>query len=153
MAFFGIFGYQLDSVALTPDERAQVREQVVFYRQRRDLFQRGRFLRLLSPFEGDGNDTAWMSVSDDARHAVVGWYRALSRPDPGPGLLRLRGLDPAARYRVTVWPSADDALVRANTLERGGDDLMRVGLFLDDNARQSATRGDFQARLFDIEAV
>ena len=153
VAFFGVFGYELDAVALTPDERAQVREQVAFYTAHREVFQRGRFLRLLSPFEGDGNDTAWMSVSDDARHAVVGWYRALSRPVPGPGLLRLRGLDPAARYRVTVWPSADDALVRANTLERGGDDLMRVGLFLDDNARQSATRGDFQARLFDIEAV
>jgi alpha-galactosidase len=126
---------------------------VAFYTARREVFQRGRFLRLLSPFEGDGNDTAWMSVSDDARRAVVGWYRTLSRPVPGPGLLRLRGLDPSARYRVTIWPSAEDALVRANTLVRGGDDLMRVGLLLDDDARESATRGDFQARLFDLQAV
>jgi hypothetical protein len=84
---------------------------------------------------------------------VVGWYRVLSRPSPGPGLLRLRGLDPGLRYRVAVWPESDDALARANSLVRGGDELLSVGLFLDDEARESARRGDFQARLFDLEVV
>ena len=65
----------------------------------------------------------------------------------------LRGLDPAARYRVRVWPETIDTLVRRNTLIRGGDELMAVGLFLDDDARESATRGDFQARLFELEAT
>jgi hypothetical protein len=94
-----------------------------------------------------------MSVSADAQRAVVGWYRVLSRPSPGPGLLRLRGLDPGASYRVAVWPESDDALTRANSLVRNGDELMAVGLFLDDESRESARRGDFQARLFDLRAV
>lgn len=153
VAFFGVFGYELDAVALTSDERAQVRDQVAYYIARRELFQRGRFHRLRSPFEGSGNDTAWMTVAPDARRAVVGWYRVLSRPEPGPGSLRLRGLDPTARYRVTVWPAAQDTLVGLNSVERGGDELMSVGLFLDDVSRESAARGDFQARLFDLEAV
>ena len=44
-------------------------------------------------------------------------------------------------------------LVRRNTLVRGGDELMAVGLLLDDDARESGTRGDFQARLFELEAT
>ena len=90
-----------------------------------------------------------MCVSDDATRAVVGWYRVLSRPVPGPRSVRLRGLDPDARYRVRVWPAVEDTLVARNTQVRGGDDLMSVGLFLDDVARESAMRGDFQARLFE----
>jgi alpha-galactosidase len=153
VAFFGAFGYELDPLGLSPDERSRVAAQVAFYRDRRDLFQFGRFLRLRSPFEGNGNETAWMSVGEGARRAVVGWYRVLSRPQPGPGHLRLRGLDPVARYRVAVWPPRGDTLERINSIERGGDELMSVGLFLDDDARESAARGDFQARIFDIEAV
>jgi alpha-galactosidase len=153
VAFFGAFGYELDLTALDAGERAQVAAQVAFYRERRELFQYGRLLRLRSPFEGDRNEMAWMSVGEGARRAVVGWYRVLSRPQPGPGLLRLRGLDPAAAYRVTVWPPSGDTLERMNSLVRGGDELMRVGLFLDDDARESGERGDFQARIFDLEAV
>ncbi len=50
--------------------------------------------------------------------------------------VRLRGLDPAARYRVRVWPEVDDTFVRRNALVRGGDELMSAGLFLDDSARE-----------------
>jgi alpha-galactosidase len=94
-----------------------------------------------------------MSVARDRSRAVVGWYRILARPLPGPSHLRLRGLDPDARYAVSVWPEADDALVRANTLVRGGDELMAVGLLLDDHAWEAQARGDFEARLFVLEAT
>ncbi|MFN8520313.1 MAG: alpha-galactosidase [Chloroflexota bacterium] len=153
VAFFGAFGYELDATRLTPSEREHVADQVAWFKAHRQTLQFGRFLRLLSPFEGSGSDTAWMSVSDDARHAVVGWYRTLSRPVPGPWALPLRGLDAALRYRVRVWPATADTLVRRNEWVRGGDELMAVGLFLDDDARESGVRGDFQARLFELEAV
>ena len=42
------------------EERAAVAEQIAFYKAHRELFQRGRFVRLRSPFEGDGNQTAWI---------------------------------------------------------------------------------------------
>jgi alpha-galactosidase len=153
VAFFGNLGYELDPRALDATEAEAVRRQIAWYKERRALIHRGRFHRLVSPFEGTRNETAWMVVDDDAGHALVGWYRALSLPLPGPSLLRLRGLDPKARYEVTVWPAADDALVRANTLERGGDELMSVGLFLDDHAWEAQARGDFQARIFELTAV
>jgi alpha-galactosidase len=153
VAFFGNLGYELDPRRLTSAERAQVREQTAWYRERRDLLHRGRFLRLVSPFGRHGNETAWMVVSDDLRRAIVGWYRVLSHTVPGPAWLRLRGLDPASRYRVSVWPAAADALVASNALERGGDDLMQVGLLLDDRAWEAQARGDFQARIFELIAV
>jgi alpha-galactosidase len=153
VAFFGVFGYELDPTVLSADERREVADQVAFYLNHRELFQRGRFLRLRSPFEGDRNETAWMVVSDDARRAIVGFYRVLNRPVPGPGRLGLRGLDPAALYRVTMWPRIDDAVEGENALVRGGDDLMAAGLFLDTDRRETVLAGDFAARLFILEAV
>jgi alpha-galactosidase len=153
VAFFGAFGYELDATHLTPDERRQVSGQVAWFKEHRETIQFGRFLRLRSPFAGDGDDTAWMCVTDDGTRAVVGWYRVLSRPVPGPDSLPLRGLDANRRYRVSIWPQATDTLVRRNALVRGGDELMSVGLFLDDDARESAVRGDFQTRLFAIDAI
>jgi len=153
VAFFGVFGYELDPTTLSADERRQVSQQIAFYVERRELFQRGRFIRLRSPFDGDGNETAWMVVSEDRSRAVVGHYRVLNRPVPGPNRLRLRGLDPSLRYRVSSWPNTADAIERVNRAVRGGDDLMTVGLFVESpNPRDAQVRGDFEARLFDVSA-
>jgi alpha-galactosidase len=154
VAFFGVLGYELDPTALTDDERRQVVEQVAYYKERRDLFQRGRLVRLRSPFDGDGNEVAWLTVSADRRRAVAGHYLILNRPNPGPSRLRLRGLDPAASYRVMPWPAGDDSVARANTGVRGGDELMRIGLLVGpDDPLEARARGDFAARLFDLEAI
>lgn len=152
VAFFGVFGYELDATALTPDERTEVSGQVAFYKANRELLQRGRFVRLRSPFEGDGNETAWLTVSDDRLSAIVGFYRVLNRPNPGPNRLRLRGLDPARRYRLTSWPTRSDSIERDNSVVRGGDELTEIGLWLDVDRHETATHGDYLARLFVLEA-
>ncbi|MGZ6314523.1 MAG: alpha-galactosidase, partial [Candidatus Limnocylindrales bacterium] len=77
VAFFGVFGYELDPTALDDEERAEIADQIRFYTEHRDLFQRGRFVRLVSPFDGDGNRMAWMSVAGDRRRAVAGFYQVL----------------------------------------------------------------------------
>jgi len=153
VAFFGVFGYELDPTGLSDEERREVRAQIAFYKAHRELFQYGRFVRLRSPFEGDGNETAWSAVASDRRRAVVGFYRVLNRPVPGPDRLRLRGLDPVASYRVSVWPEMDDVVARANHGVRGGDDLMANGLLLGGERDEAGRRGDFWAPLFVLEAV
>jgi len=153
VAFFGVFGYELDTTALTEAERAEIRDQVAFYREHRELLQFGRFVRLRSPFEGDGNETAWMCVSPDGRRAIVAFYRVLNRPAPGVDRLPLRGLDPALDYRVSVWPADPGATGRANARTRGGDDLMANGLLFEVERFEAAGHGDFWARLFVLEAV
>lgn len=153
VAFFGVFGYELDPTRLDPDERSAIADQIAFYLRHRELFQRGRFVRLASPFEGDRDHVAWMVVADDRRRAVVGTYRILGRPDPGPERLRLRGLDPDVLYRVSTWPGADDRLARPNVGERSGAELMGAGLVLDLERGETVARGDFWARLFVLEAL
>jgi alpha-galactosidase len=154
VAFFGVLGYELDPTALTDDERLAVTDQIAYYKARRDLFQRGRFVRLRSPFDGDGNEVAWLVVSADRKRAVAGHYLSLNRPNPGPSRLRLRGLDPEASYQVTPRPGGDDAVGQANLGVRGGDELMRFGLLVGpEDSSATRSRGDFVARLFDLEAV
>jgi alpha-galactosidase len=151
VAFFGVFGYELDPRHLTEVERAAIRDQVAFYTAHREVLQYGRFHRLRSPFEGDRNTAAWMSIAEDARRAVVGWYRILNRADPGPERLRLRGLDSARCYRVTPWPAIGDRLEQVNALVRGGDDLMHVGLFFEADRHEAPALGDFHARVFALD--
>ena len=91
VAFFGVFGYELDPTdARPPTDRAAVADQIAFYKAHRELFQRGRFVRLRSPFEGDGNQTAWMVVAPDASR---GDRRLL--PGPQPARARRRPAAPA----------------------------------------------------------
>jgi len=151
VAFFGVFGYELDPTALDDEERAEIADQIRFYSSHRELFQRGRFMRLVSPFEGDRNRVAWMCVADDRRQAVVGTYQILAHADPGPGRVRLRGLDPAAVYRITTWPAYEDRLARANAGEHSGAELMAAGLVLDLDRWETVARGDFWARLFVLD--
>jgi alpha-galactosidase len=153
VAFFGVFGYELDPTSLTAVERAAVTAQVSFYKEHRELFQRGRFIRLRSPFEEGGNRTAWMVVAPDRSRAIVGFFQALNVPVPVAERLRLRGLDPAARYQVSGWPWHDDPLVVNNAGLRGGDELMSVGLSLGADRHEAAAWGDFRAWLFVLEQV
>ena len=130
VAFFGVLGYELDPTTLGADDQRAIADQIAFYKTHRDLFQRGRFVRLRSPFEDGGNQTAWMVVAPDASKAIVGYYQVLNRPVPAADRLRLRGLDPDTVYRVSGWPDVDDPLVARQRRPRGGDELMRVGLSL-----------------------
>ncbi len=64
-AMSGLLGYELDLTQLTAEEKAQIKEQITFYKKHRRLLQLGRFVRLLSPYEG--NDAAWLYVSPDKK--------------------------------------------------------------------------------------
>jgi alpha-galactosidase len=154
VAFFGVLGYELDPGRLSSEEREAVADQIAYYQARRELFQRGRLVRLRSPFAGDGNEPAWMTISADSKRAVVGHYRVLNRPNRGPARLRLRDLDPKALYQISVWPAGDDPVSTANTGTRGGDELMRIGLLVaPEDPIDSRREGDFTARLFDLTAI
>ena len=143
VACFGTFGYELDLTRLTAEERAQVREQIAFMKEYREVLQFGDFYRLLSPFEG--SFTAWMVVSPDRRTALVGWYRVLNEVNGPYRRVKLQGLDPALDYAV-------DGGAR-----RGGDELMRLGLITSDSAAGERLPGetaacDFDSHIFVLKA-
>ena len=149
-AYFGTFGYELDLNKLTEEEQQQVKAQIRFMKQYRKLIQFGDFYRLKSPFDGDGNVTAWMVVSEDRREAVLGWYRVLYHANQPLGRLRLKGLDEALCYRIT-----EDG--RERTGRYYGDELMYAGLITTEGVSREAALGqkagcDFDSRIFVLRA-
>ncbi len=143
-AYFGTFGYELDLGTLTEEELEEIREQVRFMKKYRQLLQYGIFYRLQSPFEG--NDAAWMCVSPDRKQAVAAYFRFLQPVNTGFKRLRLAGLNPSGRYRIS-----------GRDYECYGDELMNIGLILSDwasgNRASEVPQGDFQARVFVMEEV
>ena len=87
VAFFGVLGYELDPTTLTAEERRQVADQVAFYVSQREVLQYGRFVRLRSPFEGDGNDDCvderLAGPAARGRRLLPGAQRAGARRRPG----------------------------------------------------------------------
>ena len=109
------FGYELDPGALSPEQRQEIALQVQRNRKIADLVIDGLYYRLLSPYKA--NAGAWQLVSPDKRRAFVLYVHLLTDANLPPRLLRLKGIDPKRRYRVS---ELDD------TIE--GDVLMNVGL-------------------------
>ena len=135
VAMGGSFGYELDPRKLTDEEREKLLSQTDFARRTEALRLNGTFYRLLSPFEG--NDTAWMSVSEDRKQAVFTLIRERGLvPMIPPRLVKLQGLDPDARYRVN---ETGEIL--------GGDELMTVGLCC------PLSMGDAASLLYTLEAM
>ena len=106
VAYFGTFGYELDLNLLADKEIEQVKEQIKFMKEYRELIQiDGDFYRLKSPFEG--NETAWMVVSQDKKNAVAGYYQSLNQVNGTWIRLKLDGLCPDALYEITYDTTFD----------------------------------------------
>lgn len=146
VAFFGTFGYEMDPLTLTDDEKMEIKEQIAFYKQHRTLIRDGQFYRLISPFEG--NETAWMVVSPNRSEALVGWYKALATPNPSKHqTLRLFGLDENKVYQVV---GTEQAFY--------GDELKVIGLplpkeFNGVNGKKAERGGDFQSHVFYLKST
>lgn len=143
VAVFGTFGYELDPLALTEDEKKEIREQVEFMKQYRKLIQFGTFYRLRSPFEG--TETAWMVVSEDQKQVIVGYYRILQEINAPFRRLKLQGLNSDFLYRIS-----------GRTEQEFGSELERAGMVISDASsaenRDGSNEGDYLARLFILNA-
>ena len=144
VACFGTFGYELDLNKLSEEEIRQVKEQIQFMKKYRELIQFGTFYRLKSPFEG--NETAWMSVSEDKKTALVFWYRERNVVNAAFTRVRLQGLNPELLYRNQY-----------NGTENYGDELMNLGLITTDGTAGEATDEDipctdYESRIYVLTA-
>lgn len=110
----------------------------------RELIQFGTFYRLKSPFEG--NETAWMTVSEDKKTALVFWYRERNVVNAYFTRVRLQGLDPDLIYRNEY-----------NGTENYGDELMNLGLLTTDctagePTSEDAPCTDYESRIYVLTA-
>lgn len=141
IAFFGAFGYEMDLNKLTDEEMEEVKKQIVFMKENRELIQTGVLYRLKSPFEG--NDMAWMSVSEDKKKAIAAYYQNQNTVNLGGLRLKLDGLCEDTLYEVEF---------AGKKIQHYGDELMYVGVVID---RELLTQkgGDYASILFFIQAV
>ena len=144
VAYFGTFGYELDLNKLSAEEIEEVKEQIVFMKEYREIIQFGTFYRLKSPFEG--NETVWMVVSDDQKTALVGYYRVLNVVNAPYTRVQLQGLNPDLIYENPE-----------NGTEHYGDELMNLGLLTSDTScgeviGDAKPCTDFDSRIYVLKA-
>ena len=132
VAMSGNFGYELDLTRFTEEEKEIVKKQIADYKHIRSLVQFGDMYRLLSRFEG--NETAWMIVSEDKTQAMVAYFRVLAEPNAPLKTLRLKGLNPSFDYQIAGLEG-----------EYPGDHLLYAGLSV------SGLHGDFQSKIWLLE--
>ena len=101
VAAFGCLGYELDLKFLTPMEKKEIREQIEFYKQHRQVFQYGRLHRHGA---AKPSKVHWQVLSRDGQKGVAGFFQTASHASEGYDTLPLKGLQPRARYRVTTKP-------------------------------------------------
>ena len=92
VSFFGCLGYELDLKHLLKLEREQIKEQIVFYKQYREVFQFGTFHRM---------ENGWQVSNDNTALAAV--FRKLLPAAPGYESLRLKGLVKEKRYHFSTF--------------------------------------------------
>ena len=138
VAFFGSFGYELDLNQLSPEELAEVRKQIAFYKRHRELIHNGTFYRLQSPFKEDGQ-TAWMLVSQDQNTALLGTFKILNQVNRSHQRLQLKGL-------------AADKVYRLEGRVYTGAELMRVGLVTTDASSGQLLEDSEQKPSYDFDS-
>ena len=144
VAYFGTFGYELDLNKLTDEEIEQVKSQISFMKEYREIIQFGTFYRLKSPFEN--NETIWQVVSEDKKTSLVGWYRVLNGVNMPYTRIQLRGL-----LEDTLYENVE------NGTDNYGDELMNLGLLTSDVTAGEILSGktpctDFDSRIYVLKA-
>jgi len=133
VAMSGNFGYELDLMKFTEDEKEEVNKQVEQYKDLRTFIQSGDMYRLQSPFEG--NAASWMFISENGNDIFAGYFRIHAVVNGPIARMKFTALDPNAKYQDIVTSQIWN-----------GDELMHIGLIVD-------MHGDFQSRTWRLKRV
>jgi alpha-galactosidase len=97
-ALFGHFGIEADITQVPAEDLAELADWIRLYKRHRGLIHSGHMVRLDTP-----DNTAWMYgvVATDASTALMSYVQLDEPRDDQPAALRVPGLDPGRRYRIT----------------------------------------------------
>ena len=131
-ALFGHLGIEWDITQASPAELADLTAWIALYKEHRALIHTGRMIRLDTP-----DDTAWMHgvIAADQSAALMSYVQLDEPRNDQPAALRVPGLDPGRRYRVTNITPGQPPLRRAGLVsdlvpqvEAAGSALAGIGL-------------------------
>ena len=117
----GVLGYELDLSALTETERAVIKEQIAFYKDKRKLLQFGKQFRLQAP-RAEG----FITVSADQSEAIAVVNVTETHPNEPLPFIRFKGLNESAVYSVSVRGRTETVLAGGDVLMRGAIPLFGV---------------------------
>ena len=131
-ALFAHFGIEWEITRASQEELAELAEWIQLYKRHRRLIHSGRVVRLETP-----DDTAWLHgvVSADQSAALMSYVQLDEPRNDQPAAMRVPGLDPLRRYRVTdvtpgvpVGRRASLVDARIPGVEVSGAALAEIGL-------------------------
>lgn len=134
VAMSGNFGYELDLTKFTEKEKRIVKKQVQTYKEIRHIIQFGDLYRIMSPFEG--NETAWIFVTEDKKEAVAFYFKVLAEPNFLTSRVKLQGLAPDAMYEII----GEDMVC-------SGEELMYIGIEV------PRENGDFSSVMWRLKEI
>ncbi len=139
VAMSGKLGYDIEVSKMTPAELQFSQQAVKDYKRLSPVIWQGDLYKLRSPYEG--NQAALLYVAEDQRKAVIFGYNLRTRFHETVLPVKLQGLDPARRYRLTeinLMPGRKSDLP-ANGQTYSGDYLQKVGVVLSDPEAKALT--------------
>ena len=98
VAMVGTFGYELDVTRIPEADRNEIPGQIEMFKKYNPLIRTGDQYRIGNVFEDNMWD-AWMFVAKDKSEAVFTFVQVLGRPNYRSRRIKLKGLDPAKRYK------------------------------------------------------
>lgn len=132
----GVLGVGYDITKWTDAEKAVATEKIARYKEIRETVQKGDLYRLVSPYET--NRSLLQFVNKNQKESVLFVYNLASYPNNGvpetrrPAVVKLRGLQPEATYRIEGIEGAFR-----------GDLLMNVGI-------EFPVSGAYKSRIFKL---
>lgn len=99
VAMTGAFGYELDLMAITEDEKNKIKEQVKNYHKLAPLIQKGIYYRLSNPFKEEMG--AWMVVDRQREKVLVSVVLLNVHGNMPVVYIKLQGLDSTKYYKNT----------------------------------------------------
>jgi alpha-galactosidase len=134
VAHFGTFGYELNMLEFTEEDKKQALLDSNLHISIRHLVHHGDWYRLRNPYKS--NWPGWMCVSSEGSdEAIVMTYQRLRHTRETIPSFLLKGLDMGKMYAVMEMPDAQKKFTY------GGDELMKRGLV-------TTFSHDFEAHLF-----
>lgn len=133
IAAFGTFGYELDPLKLSDDDKKQIKEINKLIKERHHVVTIGDYYALKSPDQS--NYASWMCVTKNKREALVFHFNFRREPTRS-RYIKLKGLDENTYYFNSL----------TNTISKG-EFYMNVGLNI------SAPLDEGKTMLFVIKAV
>ena len=152
VAMSGRLGMEIQPKDMTEEEKDICRKAISDYKRIRPIVQFGDIHRLVSPYDEKGY-ASMMYTSEKLDKAVVYWWRTHNFYDVHFPRLRLSGLDPDRKYKVTELNRLDLKPLAYEGKSFSGRFLMESGLEIPaTNNVKASLRSDWSSRVLLLEA-